>query len=213
MVNISALHRLCHAIERRLSFVSLEDLGFRQLKAVEEQREAYRKIGMEFVEQLQRPLSELPGKNIKQSISSSIVAEDEAVCSTRSAKRAPRAAVEHGAGSLRPDHQQNRAAPLEKASTALTEAAEQVSRMVDRMNTSSNQMGQARKLALGQMASAIADLRGQVAATGEVASTTMTEGADKLLGVMERFVAGHPRQHCGRGRGDEGRGCRNAHGS
>ena len=79
---------------------------------------------------------------------------------------------------------------LEKASTALTDAAEQIGRMVGRMNTSSNQMGQGMETALGQMVSAIADLRGQVAATGEVASATMTEGADKLLGVMNDTLQG-----------------------
>ena len=183
----SALHRLCHAIERRLSFVSLEDLGFRQLKAVEEQREAYRKIGMEFVEQLQRPLSELPGK-ISESISSSIVAEMKPMFDKVSQMGS--SGMESMVGDLSNQITSKIGLALEKASTALTEAAEQVSRMVDRMNTSSNQMGQGMETALGQMASAIADLRGQVAATGEVASTTMTEGADKLLGVMNDSLQG-----------------------
>jgi hypothetical protein len=183
----SALHRLCHAIERRLSFVSLEDLGFRQLKAVEEQREAYRKIGMEFVEQLQRPLNELPGK-ISESISSSIATEMKPMFDKVSQMGS--SGMENMVGDLSNQITSKVGLALEKTSTALTEAAEQISRMVDRMNTSSNQMGQGMETALGQMASAIADLRGQVAATGEVASTTMTEGADKLLGVMNDTLQG-----------------------
>jgi hypothetical protein len=182
-----ALYRLCHAIEHRLSFVSLEDLGFRQLKAVEEQREAYRKIGMEFVEQLQRPLNELPGK-ISASISSSIATEMKPMFDKVSQMGS--SGMESMVGDLSNQITSKVGLALEKTSTALTEAAEQISRMVDRMNTSSNQMGQGMETALGQMASAIADLRGQVAATGEVASTTMTEGADKLLGVMNDTLQG-----------------------
>ena len=182
-----ALHRFCHAIERRLSFVSLEDIGFRQLKAVEEQREAYRKIGMEFVEQLQRPLNELPSK-ISESISISIANEMRPMFDKVS--QMGTTGMENMVGDLSNQITSKVGLALEKASTALTEAAEQISRMVDRMNTSSNQMGQGMETALGQMASAIADLRGQVAATGEVASTTMTEGADKLLGVMNDTLQG-----------------------
>ena len=182
-----ALHRLCNAIERRLSFVSLEDLGFRQLKAVEEQREAYRKIGMEFVEQLQRPLKELPGK-LSESISSSIATEMKPIFDKVSQMGI--SGMETMVGDLSNQITSKVGLALEKTSTALTEAAEQISRMVERMNTSSNQMGQGMETALGQMASAIADLRGQVAATGEVASTTMTEGADKLLGVMNDTLQG-----------------------
>lgn len=182
-----ALHRLCHAIERRLSFVSLEDLGFRQLKAVEEQREAYRKIGMELVEQLQRPLNELPRK-ISESVSSSIATEMKPMFDKVS--QMGTSGMENMVGDLSNQITSKVGLALEKASTALTEAAEQISRMVDRMNTSSNQMGQGMEAALGQMASAIADLRGQVAATGEVASNTMTEGADKLLGVMNDTLQG-----------------------
>lgn len=182
-----ALHGLCHAIEGRLSFVSLEDLGFRQLKAVEEQREAYRKIGMEFVEQLQRPLNELPGK-ISESISSSIATEMKPMFDKVS--QMGTSGMENMVGDLSNQISSKVGLALERTSTALTEAAEQIGRMVDRMNTSSNQMGQGMETALGQMASAIADLRGQVTATGDVAANTMTEGADKLLGVMNDTLQG-----------------------
>lgn len=40
-----ALHRLCTGIERRLVFVSLEDIGFRQLRAAEEQKAHLQEIG------------------------------------------------------------------------------------------------------------------------------------------------------------------------
>lgn len=181
------LHRLCFAIERRLSFVSLEDLAFRQLKAVEEQREAYRKIGMEFVEQLQRPLNELPGK-ISESISTSIAAEMKPMFDKVS--QMGTSGMEAMVGDLTSQITSKIGLALERASNALTEAADQISRMVDRMNNSSSQMGQGMETALGQMASAIADLRTQVTATSEVASNTMTAGADKLLGVMNDTLQG-----------------------
>ena len=56
----AALHRLCIGIERRLVFVSLEDIGFRQLRAATEQREHLREIGMGMVAELQKPLEALP---------------------------------------------------------------------------------------------------------------------------------------------------------
>lgn len=79
---------------------------------------------------------------------------------------------------------------LTRASDSLTEAADRITGLVDRMNASSTHMGDGMQTALVQMASAIADLRSQVAATGEVASATMTEGADRLLSVMNDTLLG-----------------------
>lgn len=182
-----ALHGLCYEIERRLSFISLEDLGFRQLKAVEEQREAYRKIGMEFVEQLQRPLNELPTR-ISESISSSIATEMKPMFDKIGLMGT--SGMETMVGDLSTQISSKVGLALEKASQALTEAAKQISGMVDRMDTSTNQMGKGMETAIGQMASAIADLRGQIAASGDAATNTMTEGADKLLSVMNDTLKG-----------------------
>ncbi len=53
-----ALHTLCAEIEKRLSFISLENLAAEQLRATREQREHFRLIGLELVAELGRPLRE-----------------------------------------------------------------------------------------------------------------------------------------------------------
>jgi ABC-type transporter Mla subunit MlaD len=178
-----ALHGLCHAIERRLSFVSLEDIGFRQLAAAVEQREAFRKIGMELVEDLKRPLNELP-REITQSIATAMEPMFDRV------GRIGASGMEGIVGDLSSQISSSVGLALTRASDALGEAAERIGAMVDRMNASSTQVGDGMQTALGQMASAIADLRTQVAATGETASNTMTQGADRLLSVMNQTLEG-----------------------
>ena len=177
------LHKLCLTIEKRLSFVSLEDLGFRQLEASVEQREAFRKIGMELVADLKRPLDALPG-----ALSQSIVTAMGPVF--EQAGRLGTSSMEGIVGDLSSQISSSVGLALTRASDSLTEAADRISGLVDRMNASGTQMGDGMQTALAQMASAIADLRTQVAATGEVASNTMNAGADRLLSVMNDTLEG-----------------------
>jgi uncharacterized protein YukE len=62
--------------------------------------------------------------------------------------------------------------------------------MVDRMNASNSQAGEGLQTALSQIATAIGEIREQVAATGETASSTMTKGAENLLVIMNETLAG-----------------------
>jgi ABC-type transporter Mla subunit MlaD len=178
-----ALHGLCLAIERRLSFVSLEDLGFRQLEAAVEQREAFRKIGMELVADLKRPLDALPHE-LSQSIVTAMAPVFE------QAGRLGTSSMEGIVGDLSSQISSSVGLALTRASDSLQDASERIGALVDRMNASTAQMGDGMQTALAQMASAIADLRTQVAATGEVASSTMTEGAERLLSVMNETLKG-----------------------
>lgn len=177
------LHGLCLTIERRLSFVSLEDLGFRQLEASIEQREAFRKIGMEMVADLKRPLDSLPA-----ALSQSIVTAMEPVF--QQVGQIGAQGMEGIVGGLASQISSSVGLALTRASDSLQDAAARIGSLVDRMNASSTQMGEGMQTALAQMASAIADLRTQVAATGEVASSTMTEGAERLLSVMNDTLDG-----------------------
>ena len=179
----NSLHGLCLAIERRLSFVSLEDLGFRQLEASVEQREAFRKIGMELVADLKRPLDALP-----RELSQSIMTAMEPVF--EQASRLGTSSMEGIVGDLSSQISSSVGLALTRASDSLKDASERIGTLVDRMNISNTQMGDGMQTALTQMASAIADLRTQVAATGEVASNTMTEGAERLLTVMNETLEG-----------------------
>lgn len=185
------LHRLCHALEKRLSFVSLEDLGIRQLRAAEEQRNQLRQIGMEMVADLKRPLTDLPG-HISQSISTVLEPVLDRVGQMGTAS------VEGMVGDLSTQISHSVGNALTRASEALEEASDRIGRMVDRMNNSNAQMGEGMQAALGQMASAIADLRSQVEATGQTAASTMTQGAEQLLAVMNQTLEGI-RQNTGQG--------------
>ena len=178
-----ALHDLCLAIERRLSFVSLEDLGFRQLEASIDQREAFRKIGMELVADLKRPLDALP-----KEISHSIVSAMEPVLAK--AGQVGTANVEGMVGDLSKQISASVGLALTKASESLSEASVRIGAMVDRMNASNRQMGDGMQTALTQLASSIGELRSQVDATGKTASNTMNQGAAQLLKVMNETLEG-----------------------
>lgn len=178
-----ALHQLCVAIEQRLSFVSLEDLGFRQLEASVEQIDAFRKIGMELVADLKRPLDALPGA-LSQSIATAMGPVFE------QAGRLGASSMEGIVGDLSSQISSSVGLALSRASDSLTQAADRIAGLVDRMNASGTQMGDGMQTALAQMASAIADLRTQVAASGDVASSTMNAGADRLLSVMNETLIG-----------------------
>jgi len=185
------LHGLCLALERRLVFVSLEDIGFRQLRAAEEQREYLRKIGMEMVAELSRPLNELP-----REITSSITQAMEPMFAKVS--QMGTSSMEGIVGDLSGQISQSVGNALTRASDSLGEASDRIGQMVDRMNSSNAQMGEGMQTALGQMATAIGNLKAQVEATGQTASSTMNEGAERLLAVMNDTLEGI-RQNTGDG--------------
>jgi len=185
------LHSLCLAVERRLVFVSLEDLGFRQLRAVEDQREYLRKIGMEMVAELSRPLNELP-----REITASIAQAMEPMFAQVS--QLGTSSMEGLVGDLSGQITQSVGNALTRASDSLGEASDRIGQMVDRMSNTNAQMGEGMQTAFGQLAAAIGNLKTQVEATGQTASTTMNEGAERLLAVMNETLEGI-RQNTGDG--------------
>lgn len=177
------LHRLCIKIERRLVFVSLEDLGFRQLKAATEQREHLREIGYGMVAELRKPLDALPDQ-ITKSIAASMDPIFEKVTSMGTSN------MEGMIGGLSSQLSQSVGNALNKASETLGEATDRIGSLVDRMDSSNTQAGEGLQTALGQMAAAMVDMRSEIAASGQTASAAMNEGAEKLLGVMNETLSG-----------------------
>jgi hypothetical protein len=177
------LHRLCLMIERRLVFVSLEDLGFRQLKAATEQREHLREIGFSMVAELRKPLEALP-----EQITSSISKEMGPILDRVSAMGT--SSMEGLVGDLSSQLSHSVGNALNRASESLGEASDRMGQMVDRMNASNAQAGEGLQAALSQLSDALSDLRSEVAATGSAASTVMQDGADQLLGVMNETLTG-----------------------
>ena len=177
------LHKLCMKIERRLVFVSLEDLGFRQLKAATEQREHLREIGFGMVAELRKPLDALPDQ-----ISSSIAASMDPIFEKVTAMGTSN--MEGMVGDLSSQLSQSVGNALNRASESLGEASDRIGVMVDRMNTSNAQAGDGLQTALGQMATALTEMRSEIASSGQSASTAMNEGADRLLSVMNETLSG-----------------------
>lgn len=178
-----ALHSLCHKIERRLVFVSLEDLGFRQLKAATEQREHLREIGFQMVAELSKPLDALPEK-ITKSISERMDPIFERVSTMGTSN------MEGLVGDLSSQLSTSVGNALNRASEALGEATDRIGDMVDQMNSSNAQAGEGLQTALEQLAEALSDMRSEIAASGETAANTMNEGAERLLAVMNETLSG-----------------------
>ncbi|UWR10921.1 hypothetical protein [Sulfitobacter mediterraneus] len=179
----AALHRLCIGIERRLVFVSLEDIGFRQLRAATEQREHLREIGMGMVAELQKPLEALP-EQITSAIADRMDPIFDRVTSMGTSN------MEGLVGDLSQQLSHSVGNALTRASESLGEATDRIGMMVDRMNSTNTQAGDGLRDALDQMARAMAEMRTEVAASGRTASEAMNEGADRLLTVMNDTLEG-----------------------
>lgn len=179
----AALHRLCIGIERRLVFVSLEDIGFRQLRAATEQREHLREIGMGMVAELQKPLEALP-ERITGAIADKMDPIFERVTSMGASS------MEGLVGDLSQQLSHSVGNALTRASESLGEATDRIGLMVDRMGATNSQAGDGLRDALDQMARAMSEMRTEVAASGRTASEAMNEGADRLLTVMNETLEG-----------------------
>lgn len=179
----AALHRLCIGIERRLVFVSLEDLGLRQLRAATEQREHLREIGMGMVAELQKPLEALPDQ-ITGAIAEKMEPIFDRVTSMGTSN------MEGLVGDLSHQLSHSVGNALTRASDSLGEATDRIGLMVDRMGTTNEQAGDGLRDALDQIARAMSEMRNEVAASGLTASEAMNEGADRLLSVMNETLAG-----------------------
>lgn len=177
------LQKLCTAIERRLVFVSLEDIGFRQLRAATEQREHLREIGMGMVAELQKPLDALPDR-ITTAIADRMDPIFERVAAMGTSN------VEGMVGDLSTQLSQSVGNALTQASESLGEATDRIGMMVDRMGDTNTQAGEGLQTALDQMAKAMSDMRNEVATSGQTASDALNAGTENLLSVMNETLAG-----------------------
>lgn len=179
----SKLHKLCLSIERRLVFVSLEDIGFRQLKANLEQREHLKEIGYGMVAELRAPLEALP-EHISKSISDQMDPIFEKVSNMGTSS------MEGLVGDLSSQLSHSVGNALNNASESLGEASDRIAMMLDRMGDSQSRAGNSMQESLSQMSETLADLRTQVGETGRVASSAMNEGAERMLAVMNETLGG-----------------------
>ena len=128
----AASHHVANEIEGRLSFISLEYLAIEQLSAVREQREHFRRIGLELVAELGRPLRE----DIPRAISSGIETAMAPLLA-----QVGKAGTE-GVGALVQDlssrFTSDVSQALSSASDRLSEAGDRIAQLSERMDSSSN---------------------------------------------------------------------------
>jgi hypothetical protein len=179
-----ALRQLCHDLEVRLSYVSLEALAIEQLRAAEEQRDRLRELGYELVAELGRPLRE----ELPQAISASIRGEMGPLIDQVSRMGSA------GMGSMVADLSQQFSGDVSRALGAacdrLTEAAAKIGELAGRLDQSSGRMGAEMEQAVTRLGQAIDDLRGSMGATAATAAGALTQGSAQLLAVMNSTLEG-----------------------
>ena len=179
-----SLHSLSAAIERRLTFISLEALAVEQLAATREQREHFRMIGLELVAELGRPLRE----ELPVAISTSITSAISPILAQVGQMGSENLGTMVKDLSARFSDDVGNA--LTQASGRLAQAGDRIAELSDRLVQNSGQMGREMDAAILRLAEAVTDLRGSIGLTAETASGAFAEGADRLLSVMNQTLEG-----------------------
>ena len=178
------IHTLCAALEKRLLFVSLEEVAMEQLTIARGQKDSFMEVGTTLVAELGRSLQ----KDIPDSISSSI-----------SAAMAPLLdkvgkAGSDGVGQMVTDlssrFSEDVGRALSDASAQLSAAGDKIASLSDRMDRSSGQMGHEMDASVGKLAQAAEDLSARLATAAEATDGKLNEGAERLLGIMNETLDG-----------------------
>lgn len=178
----TASHQVANEIEGRLSFISLEYLAIEQLSAVREQREHFRRIGMELVAELGRPLRE----DIPRAIASGIETAMAPLLA-----QVGKAGTE-GVGALVQDlssrFTSDVSRALSSASDRLSEAGDRISQLSERMDSSSTRVGQELDGAVSRIARSMEAIQSTLTQSAESTGSVFSDGAEKLLTVMNRTL-------------------------
>jgi hypothetical protein len=172
------INRLNGALEKRLSFISLEDLAIEQLKATREHREHFRSIGLELVAELGRPLRE----ELPQAISSSI-SNAMSPLLTQIGQ-----AGSEGVGEMVRDlssrFSDDVGHALAQASDRLVQAGDHIGGLVERLDRSSGRMGSEMETAVTRLGQTLYDLQATLSAGASSASGALSDGAEAMLAAM-----------------------------
>lgn len=173
-----AIVSLNRALEKRLSFLSLEDLAVEQLAAVREQREHFRSIGLELVAELGRPLREELPTAISKSIGDAMSPLISQVGQMSS----------DGVGEMVRDlstrFSDDVGQALAQASDRLGQAGDRIGLLVDRMEQSSGRMGSEIETAILRLGQAMEELRSTLTASADATSGAFSQGAESILSAM-----------------------------
>lgn len=179
-----AVHSLNNLIEKRLTFISLEDLSIRQLKATIESREHFRKLGLEMVAEIGRPLREDLPRAISESISTAITPVIEQV------SRLGNDGVGEMVQNLSSRFSEDVGRALAQASERISLAGDQIKLLAERMDQSSGKMGNEMESAIGRLGQAVETLRDGMQQTADTATSAFNQGAENLLATMNSTLQG-----------------------
>ncbi|MBA1349761.1 apolipoprotein A1/A4/E family protein [Rhizobium sp. WYCCWR 11146] len=179
-----AIHELCGAIEKHLTYISLEALATEQLNATREQREHFRLIGMELVAEIGRPLREELPAAIQSSIADAMAPIVEKV-----GKMGAEGVGDMVSG-LSNKLTDSIGLALSEVSNKISDASDRLGALADRLDQSSGRIGSEMEGVTERVARAVEDLRTALMNTAEVTGGTFNEGAEKLLSVMNQTLEG-----------------------
>ena len=180
----SALHKVNRALEQRLSFLSLEGLSVEQVEATREQKEHFRRIGMELVEELGRPLREELPKTISDSIGNAVSPLIAQVGELGTASVGDM--VRDLSSRITTDVDD----ALTRASEQLGQAGDRLGALVERMDGSSGRMGSEMEGASERLAAAVEDLRATMSAGASATSGAFSDGVEAILAAMRTTLEG-----------------------
>lgn len=178
---IGELNRL---IEDRLSFLSLESLAVEQLDATHEQRDHFRQVGMELVEELGRPLREDLPQVISESIGNAV---------SPLINQVGELGTSHMGDMVKDLSSQITAdvgGALGNASESLAEAGGRLGRLVTRMDASTGRMGSEFEGASERLTEAVGQLRETLTAGAADARGALSEGVESILAAMHTALEG-----------------------
>ena len=179
-----AIHRVNRVLEQRLSFLSLERLAVEQVEATREQKEHFRRIGMELVEELGRPLREELPKTISDSIGNAVSPLIAQVGELGTAS----------VGEMVRDLSSRITADvdgaLRQASEQLGKAGDRLGILVDRMDGSSDRMGSEMEGASERLTVAVEELRATMSAGASATSGAFSDGVEAILAAMRTTLEG-----------------------
>ena len=167
-----AIHSLNREIERCLEFISLERLAVDQLRATHEQRDHFREIGMELIEELGRPLREELPKTISESIGTAVAPLIKQVGELGTSN----------VGNMVRDLSSRLSADIESAllnaSKQLSQAGDRLSELVERMSGNSNRMNAELTNASGRLLDVVEKLHDATNESIKIAQDRMDQSGE-----------------------------------
>lgn len=187
-VQMSRLERqvndLCQSLEKKLTFVSLEFLGYEQLETLREVTTASQSAITQAVADLGKPLHEDLPRAISSSIATSMGPLIDQI------GRQGSDSMQGLASDLSHQITSSIGAAMTDASQKLLLAGERIGALSERMDLSSGRIGSEMETAIRGVHEAVAELRDNMTASAADTADIFSEGAEKMMSVMNKTLEG-----------------------